>query len=236
MESPGSALSFAVDHEHGWATLRKGDVCLERSCLWAEVGSQSSALVPFLKGILEEAEQDPLQLGLVVAPRGPASFTTLRLTLAVAKAFAFALPNARVFSPSWYQVLAFAVRPQIPPESDVLVLIDSFQQGVYGAIFRNEPPFRPWMRTPSELYSREDAAAFLSAHADLPCVTDVGPQSSTYPLLDHLARPPMRLQGQASTLQLELFEVPRSLHDAEKDAAFAPFYGHTPQYVKQCRA
>lgn len=227
-------LSFYVDRGKGFATLKRGNELWERRCKW-EI-SQAAELVPFLHDLLKEAQQDPLQIRFLAAPRGPTSFTTLRITLTVAKALAFAIPNARVFAPTQFHVLAFAVRQYISSGTDFLVLLDSAKQGFYGAIFRYIPPYRPFMVQPFAYYDRTEGDAFLRQRHNLPFVTDFAPSSLAARWLEVAGKPPLPVATSLSTEQIELYYAPRDPQDISDDTCWVPLYGHTPIYAKAALA
>lgn len=232
----GSFLSFIVDREHGWATLRKGERLWEQRCLWTPQRSQAAGLVPFLKELFDEAREDPRCLRGLAAPCGPTSFTTLRLTLTVARIWAFAVPEATLFSPTQFHVLAFAVREQVPPQTDVLVLLDSFKQGVYGSTIRFSSHGWPQQLGVGEFYDVDQLESLLAQNGALPWVTNCTEASSVEPYLKALPSPPLKPRGSLATAQLRLWDVWRAFSEEVEDQRdmthFQPFYGHTPHYVK----
>lgn len=229
-------LSFYVDRSYGWATLRKGSQLWEKIILWTPERTQASALVPFLKELLEEAHQDPLHIRGLAAPCGPTSFTTLRLTLTVAKSWAFAVPRALTFSPTQFHVLAFAVHDQVPPQTDLLVILDSFKQGFYASVVRLLPQGWPCMQDSGAFYNEAQGQAFLERYASLPWITNCPPQAAATSWFKTLAQPPLKIKGSLSTAQLSLWDLaqfrPQQDHEQRALTQFRPFYGHTPDYVK----
>ncbi|MDP3372531.1 MAG: hypothetical protein Q8S21_06580 [Candidatus Paracaedibacteraceae bacterium] len=72
--------------------------------------SQSVALVPFLQRLIAKAG-NPTPTALI-APKGPGSFTNLRVTLATAQGLSIALPTAVCYAPTFFDILLYAMPNQ----------------------------------------------------------------------------------------------------------------------------
>lgn len=67
--------------------------------------SQSAALVPFIKSLWGRAGNPALTT--LIAPKGPGSFTSLRVTLATAQGLSIAFPEATCYAPTFFDVLLY---------------------------------------------------------------------------------------------------------------------------------
>lgn len=67
--------------------------------------SQSAVLVPFIKSLWNRAENPPLTT--LIAPKGPGSFTSIRVTLATAQGLSIAFPMATCYAPTFFDVLLY---------------------------------------------------------------------------------------------------------------------------------
>lgn len=71
--------------------------------------SQSAALIPFIKSLWNRADNpSPTTL---IAPKGPGSFTSLRVTLATAQGLSITFPTATCYAPTFFDVLLYG-RPE----------------------------------------------------------------------------------------------------------------------------
>jgi tRNA A37 threonylcarbamoyladenosine modification protein TsaB len=99
-------LVFFVTQTALYAALSKGANTIERTYTMATGETQSMMLVPFLGKVLDDADRPSLTS--LVVPRGPGSFSTLRVTLATAHALSFVYPDAQVCGPTLFDVLLTA--------------------------------------------------------------------------------------------------------------------------------
>lgn len=72
--------------------------------------SQSAALVPFLQRLIVKAGNPTPTV--LMAPKGPGSFTNLRVTLATAQGLSIALPTAVCYAPTFFDILLYAMPNQ----------------------------------------------------------------------------------------------------------------------------
>jgi tRNA A37 threonylcarbamoyladenosine modification protein TsaB len=174
--SEKSILSVYTDSEHGYVALKSGDEWSVRESTWTKKCTQSSGIIPLLEQVRKNYSTD--DVGVVVAAKGPASFTSLRITLIVAKTLLFCSRNAKPFSPSHLHVLAFAAMGSIPADTKFVVLADAFNRGFYSAVFYNSDGVKcPVMLSAPAFYDSTTYLDFFTNHRSLAVVKNF-PQSS----------------------------------------------------------
>lgn len=115
MSTSTALLSFYADELHGYAALELSDGSTSRTvedvCTWTPEHRQASGLVPLLQRLAKQAGLNSRQLRsqveTILVPKGPTSFTTLRITLSVARALTISIPSTKIFAPSQFHVLAW---------------------------------------------------------------------------------------------------------------------------------
>jgi tRNA threonylcarbamoyladenosine biosynthesis protein TsaB len=128
------AIETATDHSSvilveddrevsAWRELTHQDLCRR---LAAEAGR-----------VLEKAERPFAELDLIAVGLGPGSFTSLRVGLATAKAFAFALGKPLV-GVSSLKAMAWQMRERLP--GLVCPIIDARRGEVYAAVYQSGGP------------------------------------------------------------------------------------------------
>ena len=171
-------LTFFVTTTTCYAAIETAQSIIQDSyTLGAE--SQSAALIPFIKTIWDCAE-NPL-ITTLIAPKGPGSFTGLRVTLATAQGLSIAFPTATCYGPTFFDILLYG-RP-----AQSYAVIDS-KRGDY---FVKTKMGEPLMLTP------ESFLAFQNKHSDWEMavdpdlffndfITQDGPKSVSYNPVDLL--------------------------------------------------
>ncbi|MDR1597350.1 MAG: hypothetical protein LBR89_00215 [Holosporales bacterium] len=135
-------LSVYFDKEYGYCALKDSATSPHvwaRKCFWTKDAPPTVGVVPLLSEVLEQWGGRLTDVAAVVAPRGPTSFTTQRLISTIARSVKFVAPQADVFMPSQFHVLAYAAKDFIPIGAPFLVVINSHSRGFFGAVLKNVP-------------------------------------------------------------------------------------------------
>jgi tRNA threonylcarbamoyladenosine biosynthesis protein TsaB len=99
--------------------------------------NHSSWLHPAIRLLLEETGYVPGDLQAVAVTAGPGSYTGLRVGMAAAKGFCYAL-GIPLIAENTLNVMAFAAREQLP-EADLLCpMIDARRMEVFAAVYDKE--------------------------------------------------------------------------------------------------
>lgn len=223
-------LSLYANEAHGYAAFWKpGSSIAEVCCSWTPEYRQAIGFVPLLKNLADRVQEEGTslwtQVGTVLAPKGPTSFTTLRITLSVARAVAFSIPETQIFAPSQFHVQALSVEADLKANKGLL-LLNAFKPGFYGAVMAFSPSMVPCFLEPPAYYTPEAGAVFLEKYEHLPVFTDL-------PETTKLGRQvqPLRDHSLAKT-QIELFQRKIFPNDTFDYASLTPFYLDTPSYRK----
>ncbi|KTD21939.1 tRNA (adenosine(37)-N6)-threonylcarbamoyltransferase complex dimerization subunit type 1 TsaB [Legionella londiniensis] len=109
------------------------------------IRQHAQLLLPMIKEMLDEAGLSVKQLDGIIFGRGPGSFTGLRIACSVAKALAYAhdLPVYPVSSLAAIAYEAFNRVEQLPPQTQVLAMIDARMQQVYWAYYLDNTAAKP---------------------------------------------------------------------------------------------
>ncbi|GHS90820.1 hypothetical protein AGMMS49949_00280 [Alphaproteobacteria bacterium] len=225
-------LSFCSTTEAVFFALSYQGRVFEKQAEWTATYTQSSGIVPCVQALVKETDFDFKDLDVIVAPKGPTSFTTLRVTLTFAKALLFCCPNAKPFSPSQFHVLAFSVREQVPLDQDFLVLIDSYKYGFFGSIFHKDASGKLRMKPYPAFYDQETGVTFLKQNQDLPLVHNFSKNSFAFNFLNYAKGSLLEPHGNFACTQLTLYQDSPPFEDFFDSSSFTPFYLHTPSYKK----
>jgi tRNA A37 threonylcarbamoyladenosine modification protein TsaB len=104
MLNPMANLSFFVSSTTCYVSLLTSDHHY-RERLLLDGRTQASVLIPFIQSVWNKAGA-PL-LSQINVPKGPGSFTSLRVTLAAAQGLSLAFPNAICYAPTFFDVLLY---------------------------------------------------------------------------------------------------------------------------------
>lgn len=226
-----SALSIYADHSQGFVSLRYHDALYTKNCKWSEQYTQAAGFVPLLQSVIDLAP-NAFVSDVIIAPKGPSSFTTLRITLAVAKSIQFCMPNAKVFAPSNFEIAAFALRESLTKNTPFLVLLDAFRVGFYAAILEwKGGALIPQIVLESAFYGAEDGEAFLKNHETVQMITNFSEQSFGSKFLNGLNSEILFLPNvDFATTQIELYDAMEQIPLDYSN--FSPLYLHMPNYTK----
>lgn len=197
-------LSFWVADNSLHAAIRINESIHNFQNTFSPPATQATALVPFLKTCLGEVGNPPLTT--IIAPRGPGSFTSLRVTLATAQGLSIAFPNAQCFAPSHFEVMGFYGRQKFGPEVPFLLLIDSKRNNYFGQLW-NPAPEVPEFLDPDQVEGLQKKIPRLQVIYD-------------HDFLNFYAE-----------AQIHLLDATPSPTAEQK--IFAPYYFYTPAYVKK---
>jgi tRNA A37 threonylcarbamoyladenosine modification protein TsaB len=192
----------------------------------------TAGIVPLVQEVLIADSVFLHEIGVIIMPKGPTSFTTQRIMSTMAKSIKFVASHCSVFAPSQFHVIAFAGRNFIPEGQRFLVVLNSYNCGFFGAVFENRE-CKPKMVNPASYYDKKTGFSFIDRHADIPFVTDFSKKSLDNVLFSGLNKdnqvqlPDVNL----AEMQIDLYES--SVRDEGFDyASFQPYCLDTPMYRK----
>jgi tRNA A37 threonylcarbamoyladenosine modification protein TsaB len=117
--------------------------------------THASALVPAIQALwVQQGKLDP---DVIITPRGPGSFTSVRICLTVAQGFSLAFPKAQIFTPTNFSLLKELAR-----KTDAITLIDSKRNTYFACKWENS-----LMQEPYEI-SKDDITLDESYMTDSP--------------------------------------------------------------------
>lgn len=216
-------LSFYADHKAGYVFVKDENQQKSYQENWIE-GRASNLLL-----VIQKVWHSGCAPDVIMAPRGPASFTTLRTILTIAKGFAFSFPKAKLFTPSQFHVLAFCAKPKDQP---FFVALDAFNHGFYGAVMQNTSETAlPQFITEPAFFHTDSGTQFLHDHNIRCIVTDFAQNSKCAQFLQgyNVIIP----TAQFAKTQFELYQSLQGTDLLKGDlASLAPFYGHMPSFKK----
>ncbi|MCX7337774.1 MAG: tRNA threonylcarbamoyladenosine biosynthesis protein TsaB [Alphaproteobacteria bacterium] len=184
------------------------------SSIHEKIGDQTqSVILPKMIQQLWKSAGSPL-LSCIIVPRGPGSFTALRVTLATAQGFALAFPAATVFAPTSFDLLFYGVCLRDGP---VLALIESGRGDYFGQLSSDRAPL---------ILTDGDIEKMVTADPSLRLTSDVP--------LDFPFILPDRIITTCTNLAVDLLYLYREFgvtndpdyHDLK------PYYGRMPVYVQ----
>lgn len=204
-----SILSFFVGEKVLYGAFKQGESVYEDK-LSIQDSSQSEALVPFLSRLWQKANNTPLTH--IICPRGPASYTTIRISLSAAQGLKTAFPKAHIFAPSHFKVLAFASGLK-----QGTVLIDSQKGFYYGASFDNLKLDPPQVWEEDAIENRPETFIVSSR-----------PDYFRSKFKGNFVAPNSNL----ALCQIDLFELEKS-HLQPEEKTLSPLYIQNPVYRKK---
>lgn len=211
-------LSFYLQHNICFVALKLENKVIEKYLDLAPTQTQAMALVPFIEKVWQEAGSPALSC--LITPRGPGAFTSLRIGLATAQGFELAFPKACIFSPTHFDVLAYAA--SLVTENPFIVLIDSKKGDFYGQIFDKELVEAP------KVYTYNEVNILLEKDPRLKVMTDLE-DAKEINIKGRLIKTDRNL----ATCQIELYETAAYLRENPEYQKFRPFYMYLPDYVKR---
>src|SRR6201996_4959672 len=99
--------------------------------------SHSSWLHPAIRQVLTETGYRPGDLRAVAVTAGPGSYTGLRVGMAAAKGFCYAL-GIPLIAENTLNLMAFAAREQLPEANILCPMIDARRMEVFTALFKKD--------------------------------------------------------------------------------------------------
>ncbi|MBX9806028.1 MAG: tRNA (adenosine(37)-N6)-threonylcarbamoyltransferase complex dimerization subunit type 1 TsaB [Alphaproteobacteria bacterium] len=175
--------------------------------------SQAAQLLPSMKDLLNQASIDFQQLDVVATPRGPGSFTGIRLGLATAQGLLLST-KATSFAPTTFEILAFgAWREQL---ASYLVTIATKRDTFYVQGF--DEMLNPLF--PAIIKTEEEVQELLATKRDMQRIISL-PTLSSHNLI-HLY-----------LHKLTTSQDPTLCITKELPALLAPYYLHNPEFVMQ---
>ena len=207
-------LSFYIQHNDCFVALKHKDKTTEKHFTLGQTETQAMALISFVQETWTEIGNP--EITCLIAPRGPGSFTSLRVGLAAAQGLELAFPNAKIFAPTHFDVLAYAADLKDGPSfiQSFIVLIDSKKGDFYGQHFHQGAFEEP------KVYTNEMLKVLLESNPETKIITDL----DLIPENKNLA-----------TCQIELYEKEQQLRENPANQKLQPVYLYLPNYVKRTR-
>ncbi|MDR1208133.1 MAG: hypothetical protein LBJ89_02150 [Holosporales bacterium] len=225
-------ISVYSDRYSGYVAASIGDAKFAEQCNWTPNYTQTMGLVPLLQHFTKKIGVDVRSADTIIAPRGPSPFTIQRVLLTVGKALHFCAPNAQIFAPSNFHVLTHAAKERVSEANCFFVLINSYNQGFFGAKFQKEPNIS-YMLPGATFYEGNSGSDFLRSNAERLFVTDFSEEQLERSLIhyvpsENLVRlPPVNL----ALVQIDLFESSVVRNDFDYKS-LEPYRLHSLAYKK----
>jgi len=238
------------DMGYGVASLKSIDLRLEKEAGNNNV-SQATVLVPLIESAIADLIRTDSNEAFVpeylIAPRGPGSFTSLRVLLAAAQGLQIAWPTAQVFSPTHFDVLGF--HAHLNNYNKVCALINS-RRGDWYAKFYDYTYYcsrADYSGAPGETskgldvktISQGDLIDFINSHPDYKFIAD---GDNDLEDLSENADIKGRLITNNDCHVCDNFALSQArllLHKESggvglnpEESSFKPFYFYQPEYVK----
>jgi tRNA threonylcarbamoyl adenosine modification protein YeaZ len=220
-------LSLYSQHNQCFIALKAQETLCQDSLTLDQGMTQATALVPFIQKVWQQAGNPPLTG--IITPRGPGAFTSLRVTLATAQGLACVFPQAKIFAPTHFEVLAYAgLQGSLSKPSPILVLIDSKRGEWYGQLYPPDFPNRQVVETPTIL-NNDSLKELLDNNPSYRIVADfnLGGDFEPFVISD---------LGNLAVAQIDLFEGICLKTEGQLDScyqALKPYYFYQPNYVKK---
>ena len=228
-----SILSLYSNSKSGYVSLLKNKEIFSQEMKWSDLKTQSLGLLILIEKLIkklgENFENTPIET--IIAPTGPFSFTTVRVTLTIAKSLQFSYPKSKIFSPNNFQVLSFCAYDNLPINQEFFVLIDAFNNGFYWTLmkFENEKKFPITITTP-QFSSVENSIEIFSKYSLTNIVSDFGEDSKCNKIFEFGNFNVINSKINFAEKQIELYEY---CDFQDKDLSkFSPLYVHTPNFKK----
>jgi tRNA threonylcarbamoyl adenosine modification protein YeaZ len=212
-----TVLSFHLQQNECFVAIEFDGKITERSLGLQTGETQGMVLVPFIQKVWQETGFSPITT--LITAKGPGSFTSLRIALAAAQGLALAFPNAKIFSPTHFEVLAYLAKKYT--NSPCLVLIDSKKGDFYGQIFEGE------QTQPPQEYTHDQIKELLTKNINLKIISDFEPLNEVV-----FENRWITFKDNIATCQIELYKS-CALKEMLEYQHFHPYYLHLPQYVKR---
>jgi tRNA threonylcarbamoyl adenosine modification protein YeaZ len=220
-------LSLYSQHDQCYVALKNGRLFYQDSLTLEPGMTQATALVPFIQQVWQQAGNPPLTE--IITPRGPGAFTSLRVTLATAQGLACVFPQAKIFAPTHFEVLAYAgLQNSLLNPSPIIVLIDSKRGEWYGQVYPVDFPAQLNIRPPVIL-NVDSLKELLTKNSSCKIVADfsIGEDFEPYIISD---------LGNISVAQIRLFEAFLLKYNGQLDSCYQelkPYYFYQPNYAKK---
>jgi tRNA A37 threonylcarbamoyladenosine modification protein TsaB len=228
------AISFYWGSQEGFLALsHRGKIITEKHS-WKK--SPSAEALPFLQDVVQKYDFSLLKTDIILAPKGPDSFTNTRITTVLAQSLKFCQPQATAFSPTTFHLLAFVASPFLEQGENLCVLVDSFKCGFYGAVFSFEQDSGLVLNSPPIFFDQNLGLDFLRSYQSCAVIHNFSQNSVNNHFLPHIHGRIFTPQENLALAQIKLYNecVVRSLfRDASHDFThFLPFYLDATAYKK----
>jgi len=200
------------------AVFKGGRVFVEQSD--PGLNGHAVCLVPMIQKVLHKANLTCDEISIIAVPRGPGSFTGIRVSIATAQGLILAT-KAKAFTPTSLEVYAYTALQAKPHCQKILVLLDNKRSGFYSQIF--DEKMTPLSK--GEILSVEQAWDLLQKDPKLSFVSDV--------MLPEMDQDRMILLD-SSVAEATLAYWQTQPPQLQGETVLRPFYLHNPQFSK-CR-
>jgi tRNA A37 threonylcarbamoyladenosine modification protein TsaB len=232
MKSEKVVISVYSDSYSGYVAASVGDTRFSELCNWTSNYTPTMGIVPLLQQFAKKIGINIRSVDTIVAAKGPSPFTIQRVLLTVAKALYFCAPNAKIFSPSNFHVLAHATKERVSGNNCFFVLINSYSQGFFGAKFQKASG-ESCILLEASFHDKNLGADFLRSNATALFVTDFSEELLEQTLLHYLpSENIIRLPSVNLALaQIDLFASSVSRNDFDYES-LEPYRLHPLAYKK----
>ena len=172
--------------------------------------SQSAALIPFIKNLWDRAGNP--HLTTLIAPKGPGSFTGIRVTLATAQGLSLAFPQATCYAPTFFDVLLHG-----KPEQSYAV-IDS-KRGDYFVKMKAGVPF---------ILTSDEFLAFQQVHSNWTAIVEPDLIDADFMIQNSIHA----ISYEPAQLLNALLAADTYVQPEVETSVFAPYYLFEPTFKK----